>query len=432
MGCAVGDIDNDHDLDVYVTNWGPDALYRNEGSGRFTDITRESEELGPAWSASAVFFDYDRDGLLDLYVTRYVAFDPDRECADEGGRREYCGPTAFPGVSDRLYHNVGGGRFEDTSRAAGITAVEDAGLGVVTADFNDDGWLDIYVANDADPNNLWINQRDGTFVDDAVVLGAAYNLHGLAEAGMGVVAGDTDDDGDLDLFVTHLIRETNILFRNQGAAGFEDATAAVGLGTAALDFTGFGTAFLDYDNDGDLDLAAVNGGVKRRSKPLLPSPGAFWNDYAEPGLLWENRDGQFTDACPQAGPFCSRMDVSRALIPADFEEDGGVDLLVTSLDAPARIYRNQRPSGDWIEIRAEHRELGREALGSRVTCDSGGRRRVRYLLPEGGYLSGSHARARFGLAGASEAECEIRWPDGTRERLPPIAAGRVIEWRGSS
>jgi hypothetical protein len=430
MGCAVGDIDNDHDLDLYVTNWGPDALYRNEGSGRFTDITRRSGELGPAWSASAAFFDYDRDGWLDLYVTRYVAFDPERECADESGRREYCGPTAFPGVSDLLYRNLGDGRFEDVSRSAGITTVEDAGLGVVTADFDDDGWPDVYVANDADPNNLWINQRDGTFVDQAVVLGAAYNLHGLSEAGMGVVTGDADDDGDLDLFVTHLIRETNTLYRNQGAAGFEDATAAVGLGSASLDFTGFGTAFFDYDNDGDLDLAAVNGGVKRRSRPLLPVPGAFWNDYAEPKLLWENRDGRFIDVCTQAGPFCATIEVSRALIAADFDEDGGVDLLVTNLDAPARVYRNQRPAGDWIEIRAEHRDLEREALGSRITCDAGGRRRVRYVLPEGGYLSASHARARFGLAEADEAACEIRWPDGTRERLPAVAAGKVIEWRG--
>ncbi len=430
MGCAVGDIDNDHDLDLYVTNWGPDALYRNEGTGRFTDISASSGALGPAWSASAAFLDYDRDGRLDLYVTRYVEFDPERECADESGRREYCGPTAFPGVSDLLYHNAGDGRFEDVSRAAGITTVEDAGLGVVTADFDDDGWLDVYVANDADPNNLWINQRDGTFVDDAVVLGAAYNLHGLAEAGMGVVTGDADDDGDLDLFVTHLIRETNTLYRNQGVAGFEDATAAVGLGSASLDFTGFGTAFLDYDNDGDLDLAAVNGGVKRRPRPLLPVPGAFWNDYAEPNLLWENRDGRFVDACAEAGPFCSVLEVSRSLIAADFEEDGGIDLLVTSLDAPTRIYRNQRPGDDWIEIRAEQRDLEREAHGSRITCDSGGRRRVRHLLPGGGYLSASHSRARFGLGGAGDAVCEIRWPDGTRERLPAVEAGTVIEWRG--
>jgi hypothetical protein len=333
-------------------------------------------------------------------------------------------------VHDLLYRNLGDGRFEEVSRRAGITTVEDAGLGVVTADFNDDGWLDVYVANDADPNNLWINQRDGTFVDDAVVLGAAYNLHGLAEAGMGVVAGDADDDGDLDLFITHLIRETNTFYRNQGAAGFEDATAAVGLGSAALDFTGFGTAFFDYDNDGDLDLAAVNGGVKRRTRPLLPSPGAFWNDYAEPRLLWENRDRQFIDACPQAGPFCAEVEVARALLAADFEEDGGVDLLVTNLDGPARIYRNQRTGDDWIEIRAEQRDVEREALGSRVSCDSGGQTRVRYVLPEGGYLTGSHARARFGLGGAAAAACEIRWPDGSRERLPPIRGGKVIEWRG--
>jgi hypothetical protein len=163
---------------------------------------------------------------------------------------------------------------------------------------------------------------------------------------------------------------------------------------------------------------------------LLPSPGAFWNDYAESRLLWENRDGQFIDACPQAGPFCTEVEVSRALVAADFEEDGGVDLLVTNLDGPARIYRNQRAGDDWIEIRAEDRELGREALGSRITCEAGGRRRVRYVLPEGGYLSSSHARARFGLAGAGEAACEIRWPDGRRERLPSMPAGRVIEWRG--
>jgi hypothetical protein len=335
-------------------------------------------------------------------------------------------------VNDLLYRNRGDGRFEDTSRRAGITTVEDAGLGVVAADLDDDGWLDVYVANDADPNNLWINQRDGTFRDDAVVLGAAYNLHGLAEAGMGVVAGDVDDDGDLDLFVTHLIRETNTLFRNQGAVGFEDATAAVGLGSASPDFTGFGTALFDFDNDGDLDLAAVNGGVKRRPRPLLPVPGAFWNEYAEPNRLWENRDGLFDDACAQAGSFCTVLEVGRALIAADLDEDGGVDLLVTHLDAPARLYRNRRPGSHWIEVRAEHGDLRREALGSRVSCESGGRRRVRWMLPQGGYLTDTPARARFGLGDAGDAVCEIRWTDGTRERLPPIEAGKVIEWRSDS
>jgi hypothetical protein len=432
MGSAVGDVDNDGDLDVFVTNWGPDRLYRNEGDGSFTDITKLSGELGPLWSSSAAFFDYDRDGLLDLWVARYVDFDSDRECADESGRREYCGPTAFPGIHDLLYRNLGGGRFRDVSRESGITSVEDAGLGVVTADLDDDGWLDVYVANDADPNNLWINQGDGTFVDDAVVLGAAYNVHGLAEAGMGVVAGDIDADADLDLFVTHLIRETNTLYRNQGAAGFEDATAAVGLGAVSMDFTGFGTAFFDYDNDGDLDLAVVSGGVKRRPKALISSPGAFWNDYAEPGRLWENRDGRFHDACPMAGSFCTEPTVGRALMTGDLEEDGGVDLVVTSLDGPTRVFRNRGADSASIEIRAMHAKLGREAHGSRVLCTSAGARRVRWVLPGGGYLSASHARARFGLAGAGEAACEIRWPDGTVERFPAFAAGRVIELRGSS
>ncbi len=428
MGCAVGDIDNDGDLDLYVTNWGADVLYRNRGDGTFEDTTAEAGVGDRGWSTSATFFDYDRDGYLDLFVARYVKDDPSHICVDESGRREYCGPTAFPGVADLLYRNLGGSRFQEESTLAGLATVQDAGLGVVAADFDDDGWIDLYVANDADANNLWLNQGDGTFVDSAIVLGAAYNLHGLSEAGMGVTAGDGDGDGDLDLFVTHLIEETNTYYRNMGGAGFQDATAAVKLGLAGINYTGFGTAFFDYDNDGDLDLAVVNGGVKRRSSSLAGGEG-FWGAYVEPNQLFANQgDGTFEDASAQAGSYATELELSRGFVPADFDGDGDLDVLVTNLGGPARLYRNQASGGHWLEIRPFLPNLRREAVGAKVTIFTEAGRYVRHSIPPGGYLTSGHARIHLGLGETDRIlRFEVRWPSGDVETFTGGEADRVVE-----
>jgi hypothetical protein len=427
MGCAVGDIDNDGDLDLFVSNWGPDTLWRNDGGATFTDVTTAAGVGDPGFATSAVFFDYDRDGWLDLFVARYVDFDPVLRCSQEGGRRDYCGPTQFEAVHDLLYHNEGGTRFRNVSREAGIDAIADAGLGVAAADFDDDGWLDVFVANDADPNHLWINQRDGTFAERAMVLGAAFNEYGVAEAGMGIAAGDADGDGDLDLFVTHLIGETNTLYDNQGAAGFADATAASGLGAAGRGFTGFGTAFFDLDNDGDLDTASANGGVKRRPTIAEGAPAGFWQPYAEPTLLFANQgNGKF-----ERMPFASRVEVSRAFLPFDHDRDGDLDVLITTIDGPARLYRNDGGNAaPWIEIRALDPKLGREALGAKVTITAGERRWVRHAIPSAGYLTSGHGWIHLGLGSATTVDrFEVRWPDGTSEVFSGSEAGTIVGLR---
>ncbi|MCH7572182.1 MAG: VCBS repeat-containing protein, partial [Planctomycetes bacterium] len=246
MGVAIGDIDNDGHPDVYVTNYGPDRLYRNRGDGTFEDVTEAAGIDVDGWSCSAAFFDYDRDGFLDLYVTRYVDFDPRKRCSDAAGRPDYCSPKVFGPVADVLLHNNGDPGtpgFTDVSEQAGIASAAAAGLGVVCEDFNQDGWPDVYVANDLYANHLWINQGDGTFRDMAVIMGAAYNLHGQPEAGMGVVAADFHGHGQLVWFMTHLPTEINTLYRNLGGdVGFEDVTGSAGLGASSMEYTGFGTA----------------------------------------------------------------------------------------------------------------------------------------------------------------------------------------------
>ncbi|MCI0485074.1 MAG: VCBS repeat-containing protein [Blastocatellia bacterium] len=261
MGCAVGDYDSDGDEDIYVTNVGPNVLYRNEGNGTFIDVSAQSRVDHSGWGTSAAFVDYDNDGRLDLFVVNYVEWSPDREieCFGGGNERDYCHPANYkaPAV-DVLYHNNGNGTFTDVTVSSGISKARGNGLGVTCGDFNGDGLVDIYVANDGDPNHLWINNGDGTFTDRALITGSAVNRHGMAEAGMGVVAADIENDGDLDLFLTHLRNETNTLYLNQGEL-FEDATVTSGLSVPSISYTGFGTGVADFDHDGRQDIYTARG-----------------------------------------------------------------------------------------------------------------------------------------------------------------------------
>ncbi len=441
MGAAAGDLDNDGDVDVYLTRVGPDRLLLNNGTGVFVDRTEAWSAATPGWSSSAALLDVDRDGYLDIYVARYVAFDPERVCSQHGGRRDFCGPTEFEGLSDVLLRNLGGRGFEDVSAAAGITAVEDAGLGVLAADFDHDGEMDIYVANDADPNNLWIHQGGGRFVDDAVLQGSAFNRWGNSEAGMGIAAGDADLDLDLDLFVTHLITETNTYYRNLMLPGFEDATIESDLAAASLDLTGFGTAFFDADNDGDLDLAVANGAVKRRPSALAPpddarAPPAFWSEYAEPNLLLVNEEGRFADASARA-PWVE-LGLSRALVPADLDRDGDLDLVIANLDGAPQILRNLTidtgsvsdgpKAANWLRIRAFDPRLNREAIGARITVRTPDGPRLLHALPPGSYLSAGPAAAHLGLGAAQAVEgFDVAWPDGLSESFDGVAANQVVE-----
>jgi hypothetical protein len=441
MGVAVGDVNNDGWPDVLVTQYGGLKLFLNNGNGTFTDVTREAGLDSVLWGTSACFVDYDRDGWLDLVVVNYVNYDPSMRCADTAGRRDYCAPRTFEGTVTKLYRNLGrskagradGVRFEDVTLKAGLGRTPGPGLGVVCADFNGDGWPDLFVANDGQPNRLWINQRDGTFRDEAVVRGVACNGMGQAEAGMGVALGDVDGDGLFDVFVTHLSEETNTLW-GQGPRGmFQDRTRARGLANRQARGTGFGTVLADFDHDGALDLAVVNGRVYH-GPPVDPDRlGPFWSAYAERSQLFVNDGaGRFQDVSARNGPFCGTAAVARGLACGDLNGDGALDLLVTTVAGPARLYRNVAPKrGHWLMVRATDPGAGgRDAYGAEVTVRADGKRWRRWINPGSSYLCSNDPRAHFGLGRADRVDAlQVLWPDGTEEVFDGRAADQVVTLR---
>jgi hypothetical protein len=435
-GLAVGDVDNDGFEDVFVANFGPDRLYLGRGEGRFEEASEASgiAATGVAeddWSTSAAFCDVNRDGFLDLYVVRYVVFDPEVQCTDKTGRKEYCGPDSFTDRVDVLLLNRGDGTFVDGTSAAGIDVATGAGLGVVCADLDDNGWVDIYVANDGDPNQLWMNQGTGsdgsvTFVDEALILGTSVNASGLEEAGMGVLAADFDNDADLDLFLTHLRDETNTFYRNLGPTrGFRDDSNIVGLAASSTPFTGFGTAALDLDLDGDLDLVVANGRVLRARALTedLPSP---WNQYAEPNLVYSNDEGAFRLLGSEVLAFTERIEIGRGLAAGDLDGDGTLDLVLNNLESKARIYHGTA-SGHWLLVDAQDPRLQRRALGAKITLSADGWRQVRTLQGAMSYLSASDPRAHFGLGEFDgPVTLEVRWPDGLEETFAKVAVDQAV------
>ncbi len=429
-GVAVGDIDNDGDVDVYLSHRGPDQLYRNRGDGTFENRTTAAAIDVGGWSSSAAFFDYDLDGFLDLYVASYVENEGDKRCADNAGRRDYCSPKVFPAVVDVLLHNNGDGTFSDVSEKAGIRKALGAGLGVVAADFNEDGWSDVFVANDAWPNQLWINRGDGTFRDEAVLLGAAYNLHGRPEAGMGIVVADLDHDLQLDLFMTHLSNETNTFYRNLGRGlGFEDATGSGGLAISSLPYTGFGTVAIDLELDGDLDLVVVNGRVNRGPANPASLVGPPWDVYAEPQLVLLNQGAAtYLPADERCSAFTTRVEISRGLAAGDIDEDGDFDLLVSNVQSGPRLYRNDTPrEGHWLIVRAYDPRYRRDAIGARVVVVAGDDRWLRPIGRASSYQSSGDPRAHFGLGGRERIDhVKVHWPDGLRERFNVEAVDRTL------
>ncbi len=426
-GVAVGDIDNDGLVDLYVGNYGPDVLYRNQGGGVFADITAPAGIVENAWTASAVFCDYDLDGFLDLYVTHYVKGDPNKSCVRKDGAPDYCSPQSYSYEAHLLYHNDGDKTFTDVSSESGIGSVRAPGLGVVCADLTADGLPDFYVANDGEANLLWVNQGSGKFLDEAIVMGAAFDSFGRSEAGMGVTVGDIEGDGDLDLFVTNLQNQTNTLYVNDGKLGFEDRSSVHGVAVPSLKYTGFGTAFFDYDHDGDLDIIGVNGRVAWGE----PLPGAkigeYWNPFAEPNFLLENDgQGRFQDISARTGTFGAELEVTRGLALGDYDSDGDLDVLITNTAGPARLYRNDAPKkGHWLLVRALDGK--RDAHGAMVTVVAGGKSYVRLAHPGYSYLSSNEPRAHFGIPqGVSADAIRVRWPGGVEELYPGGALDRVV------
>ena len=429
MGVAISDIDNDGYRDVYISNYGPDALYHNNGDGTFSNITKLAGIDNPYWGCSVTFFDYNLDGYLDIYVTNYVSFDPKSVCLDRAGRPDYCGPDGVPGVPDVLFRNRGDGTFADVSIESNIASIASKGLGVVTADFNGDGLPDIYVANDRQPNQLWLNQGDGTFQDHALLLGAALNEMGRPESGMGIALGDADNDGDLDLFITHWRTESNTFYRFMGDYGYQDNSVTAGLAWQSLPYTGFGTGFFDYDNDGDLDLAVANGRVTRG--PLLADNEVkgYWDEYSEPNFLFENdANGRFNVLPAAATCFSRPIENSRGLAFGDVDNDGDIDLLVTTNGGRVRLFRNDvKSKGHWLIVNAVDASIQRDAIGANVTVIMGEKRISRLVTSGYSYLSSSDPRTHFGLGEATTVDrIEVRWPDGHIEIFAGVKSDQII------
>jgi enediyne biosynthesis protein E4 len=428
MGAAVGDYNNDGFADLFITSFGPDRLFRNNGNGTFSDVTKEAGVSDALWSASASFLDYDRDGDLDLFVANYLAFSEadNRQCFDTTHVRHYCPPRVFPPAPDRLYRNEGGGRFSNVTDSAGLSKADGNGLGVVAGDFSGDGWLDIYVANDATPNQLWVNQRNGTFLDEGVLSGAAVNAGGHPEASMGIGAGDFDADGDEDLFVTNDIGETFVLYMNDGHGLFVDARVRAGIAAPTAAYTGFGTDWFDYDNDGWLDLFIANGAVS-----IVPKQRGQPRPYRMNNQLFRNTGKARLEEVPaaSAGPDFSDLEIGRGAAFGDLDNDGDVDIVVNNNGGRAKLLLNQTGTKhQWLQVRLDQGPANRMALGAWVGLHRNGRptlwRRVR---TDGSYLSASDSRLHFGLGATTDMTgIDVHWPDGARERFGGQEANRLV------
>ena len=440
VGVAVGDVDNDGRPDVLVTHYLGARLLRNEGGGKFRDVTEAAGVSNPLWGASAAFFDYDRDGRLDLMIVNYVDYDRSWPCTSSDGTRDYCGPKTFPGTAARLFRNLGPGdgrpvRFENVTVQAGLAAKAAPGLGVYCADLTGDGWPDAFVTNDGKPNHLWVNQRNGTFKDEAQSRDVALTGQGNAYANMGIAAGDYDADGLTDLFVTHLTTETHTLWR-QGPAGlFRDKSADAGVTRTRWRGTGFGAVAADFDLDGWPDIAFVNGRVYVGPTPAdadhLPQ---FWRPYAERNQLLRNAGGgKFEDISEASPVFCGRPNVGRGLAVGDYDGDGRPDLLVLAIADRARLFRNVTAGGHWLAVRVTDPALGgRDLYGADVRVTAGGRIHAQTVQPGHSYLSSSTPELLFGLGGsAAYDKIDVTWPDGRAATFPGGPADRRVVLRPS-
>jgi hypothetical protein len=435
MGVAIADVNNDGRPDVLLTEYGATRLFLNQGRGRFVEVTRAAGLDNALWATSAAFFDFDRDGWLDLIVVNYLDYDPSVRCATDGGKPDMCGPWKFPGTVVRLYRNCGatweapGVRFEDVTVKAGLDAVKAKGLGVLCADFNGDGWPDIFVANDMIANHLWINQHDGTFKEEALGRGVAYTGSSAPAGNMGTAWADVDGNGLPDLFVTHIDQETHTFWFQETRGFFQDRTGRTGLTTARRS-TGFGTALLDVDGDGWPDLALVNGGVTRNLGARLSDP--FLTQYAQRNQLFANTGrGKFRDISASNPALCGFPCVGRGLAVGDFNNDGAPDLLITEVGGKARLLRNVAAArGHWLTVRAVLPQHKRDAYGAEVTVRAGGKAYERLLNPGYSYCSSNDPRCHFGLGRSARYEAiDILWPDGKAETFPGGPADRPVELR---
>ncbi|HSM50766.1 MAG TPA: CRTAC1 family protein [Thermoanaerobaculia bacterium] len=432
MGVATGDFDGDGHVDLYLTNLGSNRLLRGLGECRFADVTAEAGVDDPRWSVPATFFDFDRDGDLDLWVGNYVDFSAatHQTCFQANSAPDYCGPASFRAEPDRLFRNLGDGRFADVTVAAGLAGAYGKALGGIAFDADGDGWSDLFVANDATDNLLWRNRGDGTFAEEGLARGVAVNAAGARTGDMGVDAADFDGDGDDDLVSTHIVGEGASLWRNDGSGHFWDASAALGVLAPTLGLTGFGVGWLDADRDGRLDLFVANGAVRILDQ-LWRAGDA--RPLRQPSLLLcQQADGRYGDCSARAGELFAAAEVSRGTAFGDVDNDGDIDFVVTANDGPARLVLDAGPRDEgWIGLRLVTGPGGRDALGARVeVARAAGPPLVRRVRTDGSYASASDPRLTVRLGPAGRAiGLRVRWPDGTEESFPAPPAGRYTTLR---
>jgi len=430
MGAIAGDVNNDGWPDVVVTEYGATRLFRNLGTGRFQEVTLESGIDNPRWAAPASFIDFDRDGWLDLVVGNYVDYDPTQVCTDVQGRQDFCAPGAFRATSTRMWRNrtgTAGGmpRFEECTESSGLARAPGVALGLVCADFNGDHWPDIFCSDDGRPNRLFINRRDGTFTEEGIARGIALNAMGRTAANMGVAFGDMDADGLPDLFVTHLAEEFHSFFRQDRPGLFSDTVAQAGLQEGEWRGTGFGAVSVDLDRDGNVDLAFVNGLVRRAvpgQNPVLSGVSPWWARYAQrPQVYSGDGHGRFRDRSAECVALCGEAAVGRSLALGDLDRDGAPDLIVGNIGGPLKVLRGTPPGkGHWLMLRlVDASKGGRDMIGAEVHAQLGDRHWWGLLQPATSYLA-SHEPVvylTFGDAGAGIRDLTVRWPEGELEQF---------------
>lgn len=427
MGVAAGDYDNDGNVDLYVTNLGANVLLKGDGHGHFVDVTAKAGVASSGWSTSAAFLDYDGDGALDLFVVHYLNWQPSAEveCYSLTGVPDYCSPRTYDlPSSSTLYHNNGNGTFTDVTDRAGLRAAVGNGLGVVVSDVDGDGRVDVFVANDGTPNQMWMNRGGGRFENAALVMGCAVDLDGKPKAGMGVHVADVDGDGDDDLLVVNLDGESDSFYRNERTF-FRDDTIAVGLRTISRPFTRFGVAMLDFDNDGMLDIYEANGRVGRQSELFSSDP------YAEPNLLFRGATGpRFEEVKPRGGTRTPLVATSRAAAFGDFDNDGGIDIVVSNRDGKPYVLHNVvKDRGHWAMYRVLD-EHGRDALGAELRVMVGSKPIRRDVRAGYSYLASNDPRVHVGLGKETAVhDVTVKWPDGKQERFSAAGVDKVTTLR---
>jgi enediyne biosynthesis protein E4 len=429
LGCAVGDYDNDGNVDIYITTVGANHLFRNLGNGRFADVTAKAGVADPGFSAGAVWFDYDNDGKLDLFVAHYIdwSIESDQYCSLDNKNKSYCTPQAYKGQSSALFHNKGDGTFENVTRRAGLYDPTSKSLGVALLDYDNDGWMDLFVSNDTEPNKLYHNNHNGTFTDVAVAAGLAYSEAGTVRAGMGTDASDYDNSGWQSLVIGNFTNEGMALYRNDGSGLFTDEAPATGLKRISTRSLTFGTFFFDYDLDGLPDILAVNGHVSDDISVVQPNV-----KYAQPPHLFRNLGkNKFEEVTAKLGPALQRPIVGRGAAYGDFDNDGDLDLLITANNGPARLLRNDNGNqNDMLRIKTVGTRSNRDGIGAKVTLTTGTGTRLFAMVKTGSsYLSQSELPLTFGLGkpeSGKTVSLEIVWPSGRKDTIPDIKPNQFI------